>query len=94
MSPESFERACLRAGRTTSRFSLTPLGLPGRLIIRQLLLTPAFALDIMACGVFLRLSALMASAMPGTSKSITFDMAWGVTSVGLRPVPPGCHYKG
>ncbi len=41
-----------------------------------------------AWGVFLRLSALIASEKPGTSFSITFNVASGVTSRGLKPVPP------
>jgi hypothetical protein len=39
-------------------------------------------------GVFLKLSALMASAKPGTSLSITLKVASGVTSLELRPLPP------
>ena len=77
----------------TSKFSLTPLGLPGRFTIRLEPRIPTTALETMAWGVFLRLSALMASEKPGTSFSITFNVASGVTSRGLKPVPPVVRIK-
>ncbi len=87
-SPFNFDKAWGRAGRMTLKFSLTPFGLPGRLTIRQEPRTPTIALEIMAWGVFFRLSARIASANPGTSFSMTSSVASGVTSLGLRPVPP------
>jgi len=79
---------CASAGITTERFSFAPLGLPGRLMIRDRPRMPATAREIMACGVTFMLEALMASAIPGISLSRTFSVASGVRSRGLTPVPP------
>src|SRR3990172_7012270 len=87
-SPLIFSIACESAGSITERFSRTARGLPGRFTIRVCRLIPATALEIMACGVFLRLSGRMAPAMPGSSRSITSRLAWGVPSLGETPVPP------
>ena len=46
---------------------------------------PMLIIDI---GVCFRPSVRIASAIPGTSYSITASVAWGVTSRGPRPVPP------
>ena len=40
-----------------------------------------------------RLSARIASAIPGASRSITARVASGVTSSGVRPVPPVVKMK-
>jgi hypothetical protein len=42
----------------------------------------------MPIGVWRRPSARIASAKPGASRSITARVASGVTSSGVRPVPP------
>src|SRR5579883_2073745 len=76
-----------------SRHSLTALGLPGRLTIRVRPRTPATPRESMPKGVCFRLSARMASAMPGASRSITARVASGVTSRGARPVPPVVRIK-
>src|SRR5712692_10861320 len=49
---------------------------------------PTTARESMPKGVFCRLIARMASAMPGASRSITALVASGVTSRGASPVPP------
>ena len=43
---------------------------------------------VMPIGVYLSDSARIASAKPGTSRSMTSCVASGVTSSGVRPVPP------
>ena len=48
----------------------------------------AIARDSAAIGVLAAPALLIASAIPGTSKSITVAVACGVTSRGPRPVPP------
>ena len=47
-SPFNLDRAWGRAGRMTSKFSLTPLGLPGRFTIKLEPRIPVIALEIMA----------------------------------------------
>ena len=49
---------------------------------------PATPRESMPIGVCWRDSARIASAMPGASRSITARVASGVTSSGVRPVPP------
>ncbi len=44
--------------------------------------------EIIAIGVTFNDSARIASAIPGASRSITFDVASGVLSRGPSPVPP------
>ena len=51
-------------------------------------LIPQTARDSMAFGVFCMDAARMASAIPGSSRSITAFVASGVTSLGETPVPP------
>ena len=48
----------------------------------------AIARESMARGVIFSDSARRCSTMPGTSRSLTSRVASGVTSRGLRPVPP------
>ena len=69
--------------------SRTALGLPGRLMMRVRLAVPAMARLRAALGVIFTLHARRYSEMPGTSFSITCRVASGVTSLGVRPVPPG-----
>ncbi len=68
-SPFNLERAWGRAGRITLRFSLTPWA-SGRFTIKLEPRIPEIALEIMAWGVFLRLSALMAS---GKARNLFVD---------------------
>ena len=56
-SPLRISIPCFNAGRITFRDSFTPLGLPGKFIIKDLFLIPATALDSIALGVILRLSS-------------------------------------
>ena len=49
---------------------------------------PATPRERMPIGVWRSDSARIASAMPGASRSITARVASGVTSSGVRPVPP------
>ena len=72
---------------TTSSISLTPLGLPGRLIIKQPDLTPDTHLLKIDIGVLSKVLILIASEIPVTSKSIILRVASGVTSRGPSPVP-------
>src|SRR4030066_795373 len=65
--PFIFSMAWGRTGSTTSKFSFTADGLPGRLIMSVFPFTPATALEIIARGVFLSPLYLMASGMPGIS---------------------------
>jgi hypothetical protein len=83
-----FSTACFSAGRTKERFSLAPLGLPGRLMISEDFLTPATALEMMAWGVISALFARMYSPIPGISRSMTSKVASGVTSLGLTLFRP------
>ena len=80
--------ACCRIGRTTSRHSRAPLGLPGRFTMSVAPRAPATARLSMANGVFASVSRRIASAIPGAWRSRTASVASGVVSVGLRPVPP------
>src|SRR6266487_3389343 len=80
--------ACGNTGRIHSRHSLTALGLPGRLIISVRPRVPATPRESIPKGVCCRLTARIASAIPGASRSITAFVASGVTSRGARPVPP------
>src|SRR5688572_26258141 len=75
-------------GRTAPKHSLTPLTLPGKLIISVDCRMPATARDRAARGVLLNPSTRISSAMPGTGLSITATVASGVTSRGESPVPP------
>ena len=86
--PLIFSMAWVNAGMMTARFSRTARGLPGRFMISVVFRIPHTAREIMALGVFLRLSALMASDMPGKNLSRTAIVASGVTSLGVTPVPP------
>src|SRR5216684_6223023 len=86
--PCSSRIAWARAGRTASSDSAAPLGLPGTLMISVCPRTPAIERDRAAIGVLAAPARLIASPRPGTSKSITDDVACGVTSRGPRPVPP------
>ena len=73
---------------TASRHSEAAFLLPGRLIIRVFPLRPAAALESIPIGVIFMLSALMASGIPRTSRSTTWRVASGVTSLWEKPVPP------
>jgi len=86
--PDNISRPCGNTGKITSKHSRTALTLPGRLIIKVLRRTPATARESIDRLVFFKLSILMASASPGTSRSITARVASGVLSRGLKPVPP------
>ena len=73
---------------TTPKVSATPLGLPGRVMINVLPRTPVTERLSIAIGVNFKVSARIASAKPGTSRSIMDLQASGVTSRGPNPVPP------
>src|ERR1700680_5008916 len=88
VSPGSSRIAWPSTGITASRDSAAPLALPGTLMISVWPRTPAMPLDRAAIGVVAAPARLIASAMPGTSKSITVDVACGVTSRGPTPVSP------
>ncbi len=49
---------------------------------------PATPRESIPIGVWRSDSARIASAMPGASRSITARVASGVTSSGVKPVPP------
>src|SRR5258706_1012113 len=80
--------AWVRTGSRTSIDSRTARGDPGRLTTSVVPTAPATPRESMPCGVFASERARSASAMPGTSRSITRRVASGVTSFGERPVPP------
>ena len=74
--------------RSSGGFSRTAFGEPGRLTISVPDRIPQTPREIMAIGVFLKVSMRIASARPGASRSITRRVASGVLSRGAKPVPP------
>ena len=77
------------SGRTAPRHSLTPLTLPGKLIISVDCRIPATARERAARGVLLKPSnAHQFRRFPEHGLSITASVASGVTSRGESPVPP------
>ena len=75
------------------KFSVTALGLPGKLMISVLFATPHTALDKHASGVILIDSDVMYVIIDCHSFSITDLVASGVTSLGPKPVPPEVSIK-
>ena len=63
-------------------------GEPGRLTTSVAPRRPATPRESSAWGVRVSASERIASAMPGASRSITVEVASGVTSRGAKPVPP------
>src|SRR5690606_25742022 len=86
--PRNWSTACRSSGSSTARPSFTPPLDPGRLTISVRPATPARPRESAAVATFSRPYARMASAMPGTSWSMTRRVASGVRSVGEMPVPP------
>src|SRR5438067_3619970 len=80
--------ACSRSGSTAASDSVAPLLLPGTLRISARPRTPAIPRESADIGVLASPARRMSSAIPGTSSSITSDVACGVTSRGRTPVPP------
>ena len=76
------------APSTALRFSLDAFLLPGRFTISVRFRIPATSLERQPLGVMRMLSARMASGIPGVARSITANVASGVTSRGEKPVPP------
>ena len=72
----------------TSSDSRTARGEPGRLTTSAPPTVPATPRESIPCGVFSSDFARRASAIPGTSRSITRRVASGVRSFGESPVPP------
>ena len=72
----------------TAKLSRTPLGEPGRLMIKVPERMPQTPREIMAMGVCLRVSMRIASLRPGAARSMMARVASGVLSRGEKPVPP------
>lgn len=87
-SPVRIRNPCSSAGIIYSRLSLTAFGLPGRFTISVPFRIPAAARLSIALGVIVILYALIASGIPGTSRSIISFVASGIQSLGENPVPP------
>ena len=86
--PPSWSTACPSSGASTAMPSRTPPGEPGSVTTSADPMVPATPRDSTDVGTFSRETARSASAMPGTARSSIGSTASGVTSVGVRPVPP------
>src|ERR1700687_2802764 len=88
VSPCKSWTAWASSGIAASNDSVAPLTLPGTLMMSVCPRTPAIERESAARGVLAAPTRLITSPIPGTSKSTSAAVAWGVTSRGPRPVPP------
>src|SRR5215472_1594736 len=87
--PWAWSTAWARIGPSTAIPSRTPPVEPGRLTTRTIPASPAIPRDNIAAGTPAAAPpALIASAMPGISRSSTRRVISGVRSPGVSPVPP------
>src|ERR1019366_6515560 len=87
--PRTWSTACASTPDSTAIPSRTPPVEPGRLTISVVPAKPARPRESTAAGTPAAApAARMASAMPGTSRSMTMLVISGVTSPRVRPVPP------